>query len=479
MTELLVTDVLEAKRDGRRLSPERIAAFIGSLESISDAQIAAFTMAVCCNGMDDQETAALTRAMLDSGRRLPRPARGREAELSATEPSDPGHHGFARVDKHSTGGIGDKVSLILAPLLASLGFRVPMISGRGLGVTGGTLDKLESIVGYHVDLSPAEIDAVLARAGCCIAAAGEQIAPADRRIYSIRDVTGTVPSVPLITASILSKKLAASLDALVMDVKVGRGAFMKTIDDARKLADTLIAVSRREGLPMAVFLTDMDSPLGGAVGNAVEVDEAIAILHGQRDGPAARTAELTVQLSAAAACLAHQDSSGTPGEISMPTWVDRCWQSLADGSAWKHFEAMIDAQGGRLDRWQSPANRHAIVADRSGIVRSIDPLTAGRFIVAHGGGRTRAGETIDHAVGLILDVVVGQRVRAGQVLVHVTGCDPGSEWMRQLNAMFDITPFGDEDSGDESSGGDEPSSGIRPVVLERRGDEAAMTAPVD
>ena len=254
---MLTANLLAKKRDGNALRDEEIRFLIDGFcdGSVADYQMSAFAMAVCLNGMTERETATLTRAMLESGDLLPR-------QVSGQTP---------RVDKHSTGGLGDKVSLILAPLLAACGVHVPMVSGRGLGLTGGTLDKLESIPGFRTDLSEQASAAVLRQVGAFIVSASERIAPADRRLYALRDVTGTVESIPLITASILSKKLAANLDALVMDVKVGGAAFMKTLDDARALARSIENVGQAAGLPTHVLISDMDQPLGKAIGNAIEV----------------------------------------------------------------------------------------------------------------------------------------------------------------------------------------------------------------
>src|SRR6478609_6905594 len=266
---MISASIIAKKRDGLALRRDEIAAFVGGFArgDIPDYQMAALAMAIYCRGMTAEETAALTEAMLASGQRMPR---------------DSGQR--LRVDKHSTGGIGDKISLILAPLLACCGLAVPMISGRGLGATGGTLDKLEAIPGFRTNLSLAEIEQITATVGCVITGASDEIAPADKKLYALRDVTATVPSIPLITASIMSKKLAESLDALVLDVKFGSGAFMTSLDEARALARSLVETGKRMGVKTAALLTDMNQPLGRMAGNLVEVHEALATVQG--GGPA-------------------------------------------------------------------------------------------------------------------------------------------------------------------------------------------------
>lgn len=280
---MLASTLLAKKREGHALTDEEIRFLIGGFCSgeVADYQMSALAMAICIQGMDSREVLTLTRAMLESGDLLPR---GKTGE------SRP------RVDKHSTGGLGDKVSIILAPLLAACDVDVPMISGRGLGLTGGTLDKLESIDGFQTQLPPDQSLRVLREVGAFIVGASERIVPADRRLYALRDVTGTVESIPLITASILSKKLAANLNALVMDVKTGSGAFMKTQQQATELAESLVRVGRQAGLPTSVILSDMDQPLGQSVGNAVEINESVAVLEGHRGEVRDLTIELCAEL---------------------------------------------------------------------------------------------------------------------------------------------------------------------------------------
>ena len=364
--------VIAAVRDGRGLAPADAALVARGLAdgSVSDAQAAAFAMAVLLRGIGREGRVALTAAMRDSGRvlrwDLPGPV----------------------VDKHSTGGIGDAVSLILAPLLAACGAFVPMISGRGLGHTGGTLDKLEAIPGFRCDLNEASFRATVAETGCAIVAASRDLAPADRRLYPIRDESGTVESIDLITASILSKKLAAGLDALLLDVKAGSGAFLKTADEAESLARALVETANGAGCRTAALITDMDQPLARTAGNALEVAESVAVLRGQ--GGALR--ELTLALARECLALAGADP-------------DRAEPALDSGAAAERFARMVAAQGGPADLVDRPAAHLAsapvvrtLVA--SGHVAAIDATALGHAVVALGGGRVRAGDRIDPAVGL-------------------------------------------------------------------------------
>ena len=397
---MLAANLLAKKRDGHELSDDEIRFLIDGFcdGSVADYQMSALTMAVCLKGMSPRETATLTRSMLESGDVLPR-------EVSGDTP---------RVDKHSTGGLGDKVSLILAPLLAACGVHVPMVSGRGLGLTGGTLDKLEAIPGFRTDLSVDQSSRVLQEVGAFIVSASERIAPADQRLYALRDVTGTVESIPLITASILSKKLSASLDALVMDVKVGGAAFMKTLEDAKGLAASLERVGTAAGLPTSVLISDMDQPLGKAIGNANEVNESVAILQGKDAGdPALRgVRDLTVQLCASLlVCVNvakdHDDA------VAILT------RALDDGSAMERFEAMIAAQGGRWTGDLPVATGYAVQASQSGYVRHIDCHAIGSTIVSLGGGRRMLGDPIDSSVGVAMYVRIGDRVDRGQPVLDL------------------------------------------------------------
>lgn len=398
---MLVTNLIRAKRDGGELSPEQWQFLIDGFVNhrVEEPQMAALAMAICIRGMTAKETAALTRCMFRSGACLPR---------ITDRP---------RVDKHSTGGLGDKVSLVLAPLLACCDVEVPMISGRGLGRTGGTLDKLESIAGFQVHLTADRAAEALRQVGAIIIGADERIAPADRRLYALRDVTGTVESVGLITASILSKKLAANLDALVMDVKVGSAAFMSRLDQANELARSLVSVGCAEGLPTRALLTDMDQPLGRAVGNAVEVNEAVEVLQGGGPG---RVREVTLRLAAEALVQV----GAQPGVAEAITRLETC---LHDGRAMERFEQMVAAQGGR---WSGPLSllpRNVLTARAGGWVKRIDCPQIGDTIIAMGGGRSHKGQAIEHRVGIEVLVETGDRVQRGDPLIAVYG-EPPAGW---------------------------------------------------
>jgi thymidine phosphorylase len=379
----LPQEVIRQKRDGNPLAAGDIRRLVAALTdgSLGDSQAAAFAMAVFLRGMTAEETVALTLAMRDSGTVLDWPALGVEGKV---------------VDKHSTGGIGDKVSLILAPLLAACGAYVPMISGRGLGHTGGTLDKLSAIPGYQTDVDLPSFVRVVREAGCAVIGQTTELAPADRRLYAIRDVTATVESLPLITASILSKKLAEGLDALVLDVKAGSGAFMAGMDAARELAGALVQVARGAGLSAAALITDMDQALGHTVGNALEVGEAIAFLTGAARDP--RLAEVTLALAAQAlvlAGLARDDATARAAAQAR----------LADGSAAERFARMVAALGGPGDLLERPALPEApciraVPPRREGFLAALDGRAVGLAVVGLGGGRTRADQTIDTRVGL-------------------------------------------------------------------------------
>jgi len=397
---MLPSVIIAKKRDGLALSREEIGAFVErfSRGEIPDYQMAALAMAIYCRGMTAEETAALTDAMLASGQKLPR-----EQSVGYAL------RGVPRVDKHSTGGIGDKTSLILAPLLASCGLAVPMISGRGLGATGGTLDKLEAIPGFRTNLRLEEIQAVTERVGCVITGATAEIAPADKKLYALRDVTATVPSIPLITASIMSKKLAESLDALVLDVKFGSGAFMKTLEDARALARSLVETGKRMGMRTTALLTDMNQPLGRMAGNLVEVHEAIAALEGR--GPKDLW-ECTRELGAELLVLTERAATRDEACRMLETEIKR-------GRALAKFKEMVSAQGGDLDRLPPLGESHEIGAEEGGYVAAIDTEQLGLMIIELGGGRKVMTDRIDSGVGLEMLVRIGDRVEAGQPLARV------------------------------------------------------------
>ncbi len=385
--------IIARKRDGFVLEPEEIAAFIGGYVrgEIPDYQMSAMSMAIYFRGMNPVETAALTQAMLQSGSRLSWP------------------RGLPKVDKHSTGGVGDKVSLILAPLLACCGVQVPMISGRGLGATGGTLDKLESIPGFRTNLTEAEITQVIETVGCVITGQTANLVPADKWLYALRDVTATVASIPLITASIMSKKLAEGLDALVLDVKFGSGAFMKTEAAARELAQSLTAVGAESGLRSVALLTDMNQPLGRMCGNAVEVDESILSLQG--NGPP-DLIELTLALGAELLVMAGMEA--TPADAT-----HRLQRVIDSGTGYEKFCAMVLAQGGNLDAPRPIAPATEIVASTAGSVTRMDCEALGQSIVIMGGGRWQVTDQIDSRVGLEMLVRIGDAVETGQPLVRV------------------------------------------------------------
>jgi pyrimidine-nucleoside phosphorylase len=391
---------IQAKRDGRRLSDEQIAAFIDGYVrgDVPDYQMAALAMAVYFRGMDPAEIAALTGCMLRSG-----------ATLSF--PGVPGPF----VDKHSTGGVGDKVSLLLAPMLACCGLRVPMISGRGLGATGGTLDKLDSIPGFRTRIPVEEIRRLVGEVGIAMAGQTEDLVPADRKLYALRDVTATVPSIPLITASIMSKKLAEGLDALVLDVKWGSGAFMKTLDAARDLAASLVRVGRLSGVKTTALLTDMNQPLGRMAGHVVEVLETIDGLQGR--GPA-DLMELTVALGA--------ELLVTVGAAAdLPAASARLQETIASGAAMAKFREMVAAQGGRLDELPGPAAPVPVTADRSGWVAGVDAERIGIAIITLGGGRMKTTDAIDYTVGVEMKVRIGDRVDPGTPLARVFAGERG------------------------------------------------------
>jgi thymidine phosphorylase len=402
----LPQEIIRRKRDGFTLAPDEIAQFIAGLADgrITEGQAAAFAMAVFLRGMTTEETVALTLAMRDSGAVLDWRA------LGVTRPI---------VDKHSTGGIGDKVSLILAPLLAACGAAVPMISGRGLGHTGGTLDKLAALPGYTTDIDRDRFARVVRGVGCAIIGQTDDLAPADRRLYAIRDVTATVESLPLITASILSKKLAAGLQALVLDVKCGSGAFMAEIDSARALARSLVDVANGAGVKTTALITDMNQALGHTVGNALEVAESIAFLTAAaRD---TRLAEVTLALAAEALALANIAPDIAAGRSLAEA-------KLADGSAAEHFARMVASLGGPADVLTKPNLPTApvtrpVLPERPGIIAAMDGRAIGLAVIELGGGRTRPDQTIDPRVGFSAFAVIGDQVGPDRPLCLVHAAD--------------------------------------------------------
>ena len=399
---MIPESVIRAKRDGEELSGSTIRNFITAFVTgqVADYQMSAFLMAVTLRGMTSAETVELTRAMAESG-----------------ETFDFSHVPARKVDKHSTGGVGDMISLPLVPLVAASGVAVPMIAGRGLGHTGGTIDKLESIPGFRTDLDRAAYAKALHHVGGVIGGQTKTLAPADRRMYAIRDVTATVESLPLLVSSILSKKLAAGLDALVLDVKCGSGAFLPAEKDALLLAEALVTTADGLGLPAVAFVTDMDAPLGRAVGNAVEIASAIDCLKGR--GPE-DVMELVYTLGTAMLCLAKPESSWDTHRTHLES-------RIRDGSGLKRFEMMIREQGGDTRVVADPTllpqaeGRYNVVAERDGWVNAIDARAIGRALVGLGGGRTTAEDGIDASVGFLFDRKVGDTVARGDTLVTVLG----------------------------------------------------------
>ncbi len=393
-----IPSFIEKKRDGGELSADEIAEFIRGYTSgdVPDYQAAAWAMAVYFKGMTAAETGALTRAMMQSGSVLRHP-----------DGSPP------KVDKHSTGGIGDKVSLILAPLLACDDLWVPMISGRGLGITGGTLDKLESIPGFRVGLSEEETSAQLTRIGVAMLGQTASLCPADKKLYALRDVTATVPSIPLIVASIMSKKLAESLDRLVLDVKFGSGAFMQNRADAESLAAALCATGRECGLKTEAVLTPMNEPLGHTAGNALEVWESVETLQGR--GPT-DLVKLTLDLAERVANVPR---------AQLAKWLD-------DGTAWRKWVQLVEAQGGRaadteriLEIHTAPI-RHVVSAQHRGQITRMDAGSIGRACIALGAGRSKASDAIDFAVGVSGIAKTGMSVKTGDPLLTIQARDEGT-----------------------------------------------------
>ena len=399
--------IIARKRDGEPLAPDELEGFLGAYMdgSVGDDQMAAFLMAVYFNGMSGGELNALVEVMLHSGKVI--------------EPG--GDWPGPRVDKHSTGGVGDKVSLALAPLAAEMGMVVPMMSGRGLGHTGGTLDKLESIPGFRTRISLERFDRVLREVGCAMIGQTSEIAPLDRRLYALRDVTATVPSLPLITASIMSKKLAEGLDGLVLDVKVGRGAFLERLEDARDLARSMTGVGAARGIAVTAVLSAMDRPLGRAVGNALEVGEAVACLSG--GGPAGFR-ELCIELAAEMALAGGLVPDVEEGR-------SRAREKLAGGGPLERFARLVAAQGGKLDLGRDGYGLPAapftatVAAKREGWVAAIDPLALGYGVIALGGGRRRQDDRIDPRVGFVLEVEAGSHVSLGDPLAVVHAASSG------------------------------------------------------
>ncbi len=416
---------IATKRDGGALSRAQIDDFVQGLVNgnWSDGQAAALAMAIVWRGMDTAETVALTRAMTHSGQCL--------------DWRDAGFEGPV-LDKHSTGGVGDKVSLILAPMLAACGAVVPMISGRGLGHTGGTLDKLEALTGYQVDVPLAQLRHTLQTAGCAIVGASADLAPADRRLYALRDLTATVESLPLITASILSKKLAAGLQGLVLDVKFGNGAFMSTLAQAQALAHSLVSVAQGAGLPARALITDMNQVLGHTAGNALEVQEVIDALCGRRTEP--RLRELCLALAAQVLQLGGLAADAGQGRQQ----AEQAWDS---GRAAEHFARMVALLGGPPDVLRQPELTRApmqrpVVAPHAGRVVAHHTRALGQAVVTLGGGRRQPGQKVNPCVGLADVLAPGTLVQRGQpmAVVHASNAAAADRAVQQVLAALPIEP---------------------------------------
>jgi len=397
---MIVPRLIERKRDGERLEPREIRDLVLAYSEgrVPDYQMAALLMAIYFRGLDRDEMNALMDAMLESGRRL---------DLSRLP--------MPRIDKHSTGGVGDKTSLILAPLIGSLGVAVPMMSGRGLGHTGGTLDKLESIPGFRTGLSLADAEKQIARIGCAMLSQTDEIVPADRKIYALRDATATVEVIPLIAASIMSKKIAESLTGLVLDIKRGSGSFLPNLDDELELAKAMIDLGARHGCPVVALLTAMDRPLGHACGNALEVTEAIDVLKG---GGPPDLIEVTLALGAAMLVLAAAATSKDAAYVLMK-------DAISSGRALLKLEEIVKAQGGDAAAVRDPTrlpqapHQSPFNAKRDGMVQSVDPRAIGYGVIALGGGRRNMEEKVDPSVGFVITAKPGHHATKGQSLATI------------------------------------------------------------
>jgi thymidine phosphorylase len=395
-------ELIHKKRDGQALSADEISWLIRSYTSgaVADYQMAAMAMAIFLNGLDGPELVEWTRAMLHSGEVLD------FSEITAP-----------KVDKHSTGGVGDKVSIPLAPMVAACGVAIPMMSGRGLGHTGGTLDKLESIPGFTTALDPSRFRHVLDRCGLVLAGQSETLVPADRKLYALRDSTGTVESIPLISSSIMSKKLAEDLDGLVLDVKVGVGAFMKTLEQARTLAETMVGIGKAYGVKTVALLTAMDTPLGNEVGNANEIAESIAVLQGE--GPS-DLVEVTMALGIEMLSVAGVETDAAKAREMLDA-------TLSSGAALKLFARVIEAQGGNPEVTEQPASilpraphRAEVNSEASGVLQRLDALKVGVAAMRLGAGRERKEDTIDPGVGITILARPGDKVEVGQPVLRLS-----------------------------------------------------------
>jgi pyrimidine-nucleoside phosphorylase len=419
-------DVIRKKRDGQSLSREEIEFFIGGVTTgrIADYQVSALLMAIYLNGMDENEQQILTEAMLNSGK-----------ILDFTDIPKP------KADKHSTGGVGDKTSIIIAPLIAACGVCVPMISGRGLGHTGGTLDKLESIPGYSVNLSLTAFKDVLRDVGYAMAGQTAELAPADKKMYALRDATATVEAIPLIVASIISKKGAAGLDAMIIDVKVGNGAFMRDQSRATELAHALVSTGNSCGIKTRALLTDMNQPLGAAVGNSLEVKECIEILRGEASEGAQPVLDISRELCAQMLLLANVDETIEAAHA-------RLQHALSSGEALECLRRNIAAQGGEPRVCDVPAKFLPLVHEsvrvespRSGYITRVDTTEIGHAIAAIGGGRVRIEDTIDPTVGFIAELKLGDQVKNGETMGVVYCRDDAAarEAAQRIQAAYHVS----------------------------------------
>jgi len=418
---LSIVELIERKRDGGVLAPDEIAWVIAeySADAIPDYQMSSLLMAVFKEGLNHEELSAWTDAMLHSGDVL-----------------DFSHVGAPKVDKHSTGGVGDKVSIPLAPMVAACGVAVPMMSGRGLGHTGGTLDKLESIPGFRTALDPPEFRAILEKTGLVLAGQSETLVPADRRIYALRDATGTVPSIPLISSSIMSKKLAEGLDALVLDVKVGRGAFMRNLEDARLLAETMVGIGAVRGTPVTALLTDMSQPLGNEIGNASEIAESVAVLRGE--APYDLT-EITYRLCEEMLLMGGITDDRADARA-------RLEKAVSSGAAFEKLLEVVVAQDGDpsvledTTRLAKAPNQTVFAAPRAGVLSRCDALDLGVAALRLGAGREKKEDDIDPGVGITVPVGIGDTVEEGQPLATLVWSEEGrlGNAMQLVERAFEI-----------------------------------------
>lgn len=414
--------IIQKKRDGKELEESEIRYMIEGLSngSVADYQASAFLMAVYFKGMTPAETATLTRAMLESGDRYQFP------DIHAP-----------KVDKHSTGGIGDKVSLILAPLAAACGVVVPMMAGRGLGHTGGTLDKLEAIPGFSCEMTKERFKEILKRTGCGMIGQTASVAPADKKLYALRDVTATVECIPLIVGSILSKKLAEGTETLVLDIKVGNGAFMKTRESAKRLAKALVSVAKKMGVGCRAILTDMNQPLGTHVGNTLEVLECIEMMKSGTGAPDLK--EITITL-----CAHMLESSKAVKTLAQGRKL--ATERLMDGSAWRKFQEMVDFQGGSLKHlndtslFEKAPQIVEFKAHKKGFITQFQTEEIGRMVVDLGGGRKKADDKIDFTVGFVFQKKLGSKVAVGETIAvaHLPRHVNASEWEKKFQSLVEI-----------------------------------------